>query len=489
MVAFPGDAIRTAGARVEAGLGLGPRRARGLVWSSLLVIGAVVAVSARLGLQVQVLALIFGFAALTASLRRPLLPLLAFAVLVPVEEAVVIGQFGTLSRYAELLFIVAYGLPRLGRITISAMPVAGWAYAGWAGLSVLWAIDPSVTIQEIPILGLLFTMAVLVAAFVTERPAVVRPVMWAYSLSAALTALIGIAEYLRGDVTADRAAALPGQDPAHFAALLLPALVFCGYELLRGRAVPLAFVVALVTTAGIVVSGTRGAWLSAGVVGALYILPRLDLLRRIAAITLTAMLLGLTLQLPGVSSLVAERADDALSSGGAGRTDIWQVGLLIYASAPLTGVGLDNFPVAYTPERIRQSDVTIIAPWRPAFRSPHDIIIGTLGELGTMGLFLLAVFIVPLLVRRGWGPDAAMIQATLASLFTMALFLDLLNRKQVWLVIGLACGLAWLARRPEPPPSPDILRVAPRVESPAPTRPRRSGVGGLRQRLPRFRRT
>ncbi len=76
------------------------------------------------------------------------------------------------------------------------------------------------------------------------------------------------------------------------------------------------------------------------------------------------------------------------------------------------------------------------------------MLIGTLIELGPIGLLLVGLFLGPLVFQRGWGPDAATIQAALASLLTLALFLDVLaNRKQVWLVIGLAAGLAVLARR------------------------------------------
>jgi exopolysaccharide production protein ExoQ len=439
--------MTAAATRLQHNLGLGDRTARIVAWGALAVVAMSVAVSARFNVQLQLVGLMGALVVFLASLRWPLLPLVAFAGLIPIEEAFVLGQLGTISRYAEILFIVAYGLPRIGRLTISAMPVAGWAYVGWAMFSVAWAIDANVTWQELPILGLLFTMAILVAAFVVERPTIVRPTLWVYSLSASITAVIGITEYLRGDVTADRVAALPGQDPAHFAALLLPALVFVVHELLAGRWILIASTVAMACTAGIVISGTRGAWLAAAVVAALYLLPRLDPIRRLVALGVVAILLGLTLQLPGVSALISERTDSAVASGGAGRTDIWSVGLRIYASTPVIGVGLDNFPIAYTPERIRASDVDTIAPWRPAFRAPHDIIIGTLGELGTIGLILLAWFLGPLLIRRGWGADAATVQAMLASLCTMALFLDLLNRKQMWLVLGLACGLAFLARR------------------------------------------
>ena len=74
------------------------------------------------------------------------------------------------------------------------------------------------------------------------------------------------------------------------------------------------------------------------------------------------------------------------------------------------------------------------------------MLIGTLGELGIVGLVLLAMFLGPLIIRKGYGPEAAAIRAALASLVVAGLFLDVLsNRKQVWLLIGIAAGLRHLA--------------------------------------------
>ncbi len=84
---------------------------------------------------------------------------------------------------------------------------------------------------------------------------------------------------------------------------------------------------------------------------------------------------------------------------------------------------------------------------------PHNLVVGTLAELGPIGLLLLAAFVGPFMLRRGWGSEAAVIQASLISLLSLALFLDIFaNRKQVWLVIGIAAGLAYLARRAEREP-------------------------------------
>ena len=134
------------------------------------------------------------------------------------------------------------------------------------------------------------------------------------SLSAAVTAVIGIAEYLQGTLVApDRISAIQGQDPAHYAALLLPALVFSLFELMNGRMVPVAGAIAFLCTLGIIVSGTRGAWVAAAVVGGLYLFPRLGPGRRILAVMLLLVLGTASLQIPGVSSLIADRADDAIS--------------------------------------------------------------------------------------------------------------------------------------------------------------------------------
>jgi len=94
--------------------------------------------------------------------------------------------------------------------------------------------------------------AALVASVVTERPSIVRPLLTAYTISAAVTAVIGLVEFVQGTLVAeDRVAAIQGQDPAHYAALLLPALVFSAYELVHGRQIFLFAPIAFLCTAGI----------------------------------------------------------------------------------------------------------------------------------------------------------------------------------------------------------------------------------------------
>lgn len=437
--------IATFGRRLDV-LGVGPLTALGLagVLVAALVVG--VGVTAQLGVLPLAVFAAAGLVAFALSLRWPLAALLLLTVLIPIEEVGTISGFGTLSRLAGVLFAVAYAVPRLGSLRLSVMPIFGWAYLAWALLSSAWALSPATSWAELPTLLQLFLVGLLVADFVTRRPEIVRQVLMAYSLSASATAVLGILSFLGGGSVEERGAALAGQNPAQFAAVLLPAFAFGFHEAVLGRRRVLGAVIALLTLLAIVVSGTRGAWVALVVVPIL-VLPRLSAKRLAIAGIGMALLVVVALQVPGVGAFVSERTGNAISTGGAGRTDIWSVAGVIYRSAPVLGVGYANFPVAFTPAVILEATVQ---GYVYAGRAPHDLIVASLVELGPLGLTLAALFLVPLALRRGWGEEATAVRAAMASLLTVALFLDVVgNRKQVWLVIGLAAGLWWLRKRAE----------------------------------------
>ncbi len=226
-----------------------------------------------------------GVALVLLSIRWPLLSLFVFVALIPIEELVTISGLGTLSRWAGIAFAVVYALPRLGRLVPGALPLAGWAYAGWAALSLTWALDSGTTQGQLQTLIQLVIVGFLIADVVLHDPTVVRPLLWVYSISAAGTAAIGIVVYLVVGVAADgRTAAIAGQNPAQFATLLLPALIFSLHEALQGRRVLASGVVALLCTAGIALSGTRSVWLAAIVVIFVLLLPRLGIRRAVIAV-------------------------------------------------------------------------------------------------------------------------------------------------------------------------------------------------------------
>jgi O-antigen ligase len=423
-------------------LGLGTRMSFIVTTCGLIGVAGVIALATRQDILVIVLGIAALGVATLVGFKWPILCLGLFAALIPIEEIVVIDGFGTISRFAGILFAVTYAIPRLGRLKLGAMPTPAWIYLAWALVSVGWALDAGTAWGQILTLLQLFVIAFLVADFVVHRPEKVRSVLWVYSLSATASALIGIESFVTAGA---RAAVFQSQNPEHFAAALTPALLF-GFDLaMHGSRRVLGAAMALVTTIGVLVSGTRGAWVAVVLVVLLMMLPQLSLKRRFAVAALALALAVVAYQLPGVAALIDQRVGTALSTGGAGRTDIWSVAGTIYRSSPLVGVGYANFPVAYTPEMVRASDVV---SWSTDVRGAHNFVVSTLVELGPIGLLALALFLGPLVLRRGWGREATMVQAMLACLLIQASFVDMLsNRKPIWLVIGFAAGLAYLARR------------------------------------------
>lgn len=421
-----------------------------------------------------------GVALLLLSLRWPLLALYVFVALIPVEEIVNIGGLGTLSRWAGIAFAVVWVGTRVGRIVPGALPLAAWLYGGWALLSVTWALDTSTTMAQLQTLVQLVLIGFLIADVVIDDPTVIRPLLWTYSVSAAATAGLGLVLYLMGGGIAEggRVAALANQNPAQFATILLPALIFSLYQVLEGRRVLIGSVIAALCTASIALSGTRSVWLGATVVLFLLVLPRLGVRRAIAAFAVLGVLVLITAQIPGVAGLVVDRTLTATSSGGAGRTDIWSIGLRIISSSPVLGVGYANFPVAYISELARST--LGVVPAGGATGS-HSILFGTAGELGLVGLVLLGLFLGPLMLRRGWGPDGAVVHAILVSLMIDALFIDIIgNRKQVWVAIGMAAGLAYLAKQAERRASKSVTPAADLVTfAQHPARPRAPAFRGV----------
>jgi O-antigen ligase len=175
----------------------------------------------------------------------------------------------------------------------------------------------------------------------------------------------------------------------------------------------------------------------------LLMVPRLGPRRAFAVLVAVGVLALAAVQIPSVANLIAARVATATQSGGAGRTDIWSAGLRVFESSPVIGVGYGNFPYAvggtFRSALLSVDELTVLAP--------HSVIVGPAVEIGLVGLALLALFILPLIIRPGWGPDGPLVQAILAALMIDALFIDIFGyRKEVWIAIGLASGLAFLAR-------------------------------------------
>jgi O-antigen ligase len=414
------------------------------VVAALLVLPLLVGAATYRGLLEPLAIGVAGVAAIIFTLVKPRATLLIYVALIPWDDFIAVGEAGTITRAVGAVFFAGYFLHRFGQIRLRTIPRTGWAFLAWALASFVWALDQSVAGAQLLTLLQLFVMMVVVADFAAEEPDVVRQVLIAFSLSAVGTAVFAIgAAAVGGGIGEDRIGAFESQDVAQFAALLVPAFLFLLVELVEWRRPLIAGAGFLLVSAGIVLSGTRSAWVAAGVGAAVIVLPLIGR-RGLVPIVMIA-LAGLSLfTIDELRGVIVDRLSTALESGGTGRVDIWAVGLNIFGDQPIVGVGYGNFPVAFTPEVIRDTnvpglDVNVLDPGAGS----HSIIVGTIVELGIVGLILLVPFLWSVIFGRGRGMTWNVVHGTVIALLAQAVFLDVLNRKHVWLFLGLALGMMW----------------------------------------------
>jgi O-antigen ligase len=270
-----------------------------------------------------------------------------------------------------------------------------------------------------------------------------------YAGSAVLTAALGTWNWITdpASLPAGRAAAFAGQDAAQFTAVLIPGLLVLAWELLR-RPRLLVIGAGFVIVVGILASGTRSAWVAVGLAISAGIVPRLTARQRLGLGVLVAATAVVTFAVPSLYAATVGRLADAISSGGTGRTDIWEIGLGVWTGNPVAGVGYGAFPSALTLEVVRATP--LFTPDTGFLTPPigsHSLLVGTVVELGVIGLLFVLAFLWNVVrPRRGDAPLAEMARLAVLAMVVQALFLDILGRKQLWLFIAIACGLSLATR-------------------------------------------
>ena len=376
------------------------------------------------------------------AIERPLLfPFGLYAALVPMEDILSIGHVGTINKILGILAFAAllFALMRRGLLVKPSPGVIAWlALVVWMGLSGFWTVDfkewqaAYVTFAENFLLYALLSMVITTAAEIeTLCTCIVIG-----GLVACATALW---PFMHGFSEGGRLI-LPSADPYHpadpnrFAAgLMLPlAILFVatlGTRKMPALAANIGALGLLVIT--IVLTGSRSAMIAVVIMFAYMVLRRG---KRSGIYTLLG--IGLIAAAPFATTWHTRWAI-ALSTGGAGRTDIWRVAWIAFKEHWLMGTGFGTFGTAFDSAVLR-APLAMYIGWH---RAPHDMLIATGVQLGIMGLiltflawwFVFRDLAVPRL--RGFLGDLKIaLEATVIALFIDAMFLDITDTKYLWLL-------------------------------------------------------
>ena len=382
-----------------------------------------------------------------------------YILAVPFDAISDILPSGTATRAMGTLLAVVGVIVLIRRKARVRVPFGA---LGWVGLVVLmtislfWALDENAAIHECAsIISNLVLM--LVIATVPFRMPEIRGMMVATAVSGALAGLVAIGLAMHGmDFTGGRFFLGNGRsvaDPNGFAAsLLLPIAAAVGL-LFRGgnrtwQIVSLLGTIAL-TLSGVFLAASRGAFVALVVMGIVAVTGWSR--HRLAAFAALVVSVATVLLTP---NRIAQRLfAQGAQTTGAGRLDIWRVGLAVFKQHPILGSGFANFPAAY--------DRAFLKVFEPQYegwhRGSHSLLVSTATELGIVGLIVLTIAIVfhyrSILVRARH--DVAWLRMTALCAFTgllvAALFVDVLTKKYAWLNIT-ECLVIARVLWPEKPP-------------------------------------
>ncbi len=382
------------------------------------------------------------------ALARPVLfPYALFALLVPFDNLLGIGSSGTVTRLLGL----ASGACFLFAIVRTRRVIAPGATILWiaamllyGAITLVWSVDPATgnldwrTLFE---LGALYT----IASFVPIQARDLRAIVIAIVLGGVIAGLFGIYTFhgergalLSADATGRLWFSFGGHrlDVNLFAdSLILPiALSMWAWLNARWGAYKLA------TSAGLIVmlyalslTASRESFLAVGAVLAVFGW-RSRWGARVVPVLAGLALFGL------LSPTVRQRFSDAISTGGAGRSAIWHVGLKAFEQHPAFGWGFGSFADAYNRAYL-QVFQHYDAGWT---RASHNLFVHYGVEGGICAIVLvLAVWISQWRQARDLRAVSSLADlstalcAALAGLFIAAMFIDLFATKTLWLAFAL----------------------------------------------------
>jgi len=396
---------------------------------------------------------VLGSAALIAgviALYSPFIGLLAMLVLVPVEELTVfiggrtVVWFLGVATFGACLLRVLGGRSKIQLARVQTALAILWLF--WGLASSYWSVDQANTLSRAFILCQAIVFFILLQNLITNnrRFCIVVTTYFAAVTIVSLFAInTGISTGLMRVVLGERGS------PIHLAQALGIGLLMIPYLLAHLKRFCWRILIALGAGSlviAILMTGSRGAWVGLlGAVGFTWLVTRGKTIRARSLIAVGVLLTAgiVSLQYYGVITdwtvqRILTLPDLTATQGGAGRTNIWQVGWELVKDNPIIGVGLQEFAAHF-------KDYIDAAGLRGGHgvsvgRDPHNIFLSVLGELGVIGFIIVVGFfwtIFKALFSHRGDSRAVLGLLLLFYLVTAGLATTIQYRKYFWLGIGL----------------------------------------------------
>ncbi len=288
----------------------------------------------------------------------------AIAMLLPFENLTRIGDergFMSIAFVLGLFLLLAVGVMR-NRMQWPSPPVLWWGiFLVWSATSILWAVDPNVSLEHLPTAVAMFLFYFAASAYrISEKE--FKVIVFLTVLGGVAAGLVSVQQFMTGggatfsahEVRATITAGAAEMNPNRFGVRLLIPLTFAiGLWLsTKSKLAKLGALAAVgITAAALIMTMSRGSIVAATImIGVfLYRLRALKIesvkpmVRRLATlVTVLVVIVGLA-----APAALLMRFQNSTQDRGAGRFDIWSVGWVMVQHYPIAGAGFSNFPVVY----------------------------------------------------------------------------------------------------------------------------------------------
>jgi O-antigen ligase len=313
----------------------------------------------------------------------------AFALLIPFDSIAVLGdskEGRTITWFAgAAAACVLFGTGLAARRFKSMPRESIWwiAFALWCVITSVWAIDPDTSLHQLPTTFALLGLYVASSCF-HYRKSELQTIMLSSILGGCAAALWTVYMFRQGnffEAGSTRASLIVGDRTANpdgvAMTMILPIALAFGYFLSsktwRVKAIMLLAIG--LSTLALFVTMSRGAVVALGVTLLIFFYR----LGARSKLLVPILLLGSILAF--MPAIFFVRFQQATENGGAGRLDIWRVGLAAFSHYGIFGAGFHNFPFAYTKYAGEATH------FKGIYRDPHNIYLGMAVETGIVGLF------------------------------------------------------------------------------------------------------
>ena len=384
--------------------------------------------------------------------RYPMIfPFALYVALVPFDSLLQVSGGATIARVvagATALTMIVHAI----LVRHAFVPHRAWYF--WGSMTVylvasqMWTSDPTGGAEvsnSVLQLFLLMTVLALYPATKTEFKVGLGLLVPCGVLSAGYA----VHQYLTGNVSSDTGSRVQLTTSSgilldynfYAASFILPiaiALFFAFYG--KRRTVRLASALsALFMLVGLLLTGSRGAFVAAVAI-VLYFAFRSRF--RAQVFVFIAIAGGVSAFFPAVYQRFANDPTQQFSASG--RTFIWETGLHSLGDHWLFGNGIGSYENTY--------DKNLLDVYQQNFqgwsRPSHNLLVGTITELGVVGLvFVIAAWYVSfrqlkvIPITSEWFGLRLAFEGVIVALFAMALTIDVMYIKYVWLAHSLALML------------------------------------------------